>query len=256
MITRNLTLMFAVPGFRKGFFNFPLPGTRRPLIVNRFGPGIKVYDPGHERFIEGSSCRPFRLVGVKCGRVGDECSRSIVFKDYKKTMEVFYMNTNEMESVNRAIAMANGSYFAYERKSQYDPEPKKKWDKVLRAVCMGCGKTLSGWEVKNHWAYCYSCRKILFPGTLEVRESRESGSWGSSRWTRRNDDRFYNSRNNRAKSFRSGSWNRSRSYRSSNWRRNSNQPNRHQGNFNNFNSWHREKPQWGSSSSYKRRYLH
>ena len=36
------------------------------------------------------------------------------------------MNTDEMESVNRAIAMANGSYFAYGRKSQYEPEPKKK----------------------------------------------------------------------------------------------------------------------------------
>ena len=93
------------------------------------------------------------------------------------------MDTHELDSVKRAIAMVNGSYHEYGRRSRYDPKPKKRqWDRVLRVVCLGCGRTLGRFELLRRLAFCFNCRSILFPETVsrdETQRSRYTQSYGT-----------------------------------------------------------------------------
>jgi len=63
----------------------PAPGTRRPLIVNLTPFGV-----GRLK-IEGSAQRPLRTL-LHC------------FSPRKKTMEVFHMNTHEINEIKRAVS--------------------------------------------------------------------------------------------------------------------------------------------------------
>jgi hypothetical protein len=42
----------------------------------------------------------------------------------------------------------------------------RKWDSIIRMVCMGCGRSLSRYEVYNELAWCFDCRKFIFPETV------------------------------------------------------------------------------------------
>ena len=41
-----------------------------------------------------------------------------------------------------------------------------QWNFVVRAVCLGCGRTLGRYENLHRLAFCYNCRKVLFPETI------------------------------------------------------------------------------------------
>jgi len=74
----------------------------------------------------------------------------------------------EMDEVRRAIERVNGSYIDYGREPwdlrQNHSSPKP--EKLIRMLCICCGGTLSQWDVSHHWAYCYSCRKVLYPESV------------------------------------------------------------------------------------------
>jgi hypothetical protein len=49
----------------------------------------------------------------------------------------------------------------------------RQWDYIIGTVCLGCGKLLGRYEELNRLAWCYSCRRILFPETT-MRRSRDT----------------------------------------------------------------------------------
>jgi len=88
--------------------------------------------------------------------------------------------------IERAIKAHNGTYESRERNSEIFRPSIRKWDYVVRAVCCGCGRTLNQYEVINRHAYCFSCRRILFPEPIHAYESPRrryphAGSRGHSR---------------------------------------------------------------------------
>ena len=52
----------------------------------------------------------------------------------------------------------------------------RQWDYIICIPCVGCGKPLGRYENLNRLAFCHSCREILFPETINPRESH----WKSS----------------------------------------------------------------------------
>jgi len=88
------------------------------------------------------------------------------------------MNTYEIYQVKKAISAHNGSRDAYKRRPVTRGSNGGQWDYVLRAVCLGCGRTLGQFELQNNLGFCFNCRKILFPET--VARVKSSGSrWRS-----------------------------------------------------------------------------
>jgi hypothetical protein len=45
------------------------------------------------------------------------------------------------------------------------------WDYLICRICAGCGKPLGKYEYRNNLAFCYQCRKILFPETVSPDET-------------------------------------------------------------------------------------
>jgi len=76
------------------------------------------------------------------------------------------MNTYEMDEVIRAIEVANGTNAYYGRPDRYESNHRHQYDYIVRMVCIGCGGTLRRFEIRNHLAYCYRCRRFLFPETV------------------------------------------------------------------------------------------
>lgn len=76
------------------------------------------------------------------------------------------MNAYELYEVNKAINDVSKGYNEIGR-SQKTLAPKtNKWDYILRKICLGCNKTLGIYEVQNNLAFCFQCRKYLFPETV------------------------------------------------------------------------------------------
>lgn len=73
--------------------------------------------------------------------------------------------------IERAIRAHNGAYESRERNAETFRSSIRRWDYVVRAVCSGCGRTLNQYDVRYRHAYCFSCRKILFPEPINVYES-------------------------------------------------------------------------------------
>jgi hypothetical protein len=69
----------------------------------------------------------------------------------------------------------------YERPSSSKGRPRRwrakdrQWDAIICTVCVGCGKPLGRYENLNRLAYCFDCRRILFPETINVSESHSKG---------------------------------------------------------------------------------
>ena len=89
-----------------------------------------------------------------------------LFPLLRRTMEVFHMNIYERYQINDAIKAYNGSKTAYRKM----PPPKRKrkgqWDSIIRIICIGCGRTLGRYENLHRFAYCFTCRKVLYPETV------------------------------------------------------------------------------------------
>ena len=82
-------------------------------------------------------------------------------------MEVFNMNTDEIHQDNRAHDLYYGSMRDARKREPRDQRCYGgRWDYVVRAVCLGCGKTLGRDELINGYAFCFNCRRVLFPETV------------------------------------------------------------------------------------------
>ena len=98
---------------------------------------------------------------------------SIVSIIDKKTMEVFLMKYDMYsKGANKAYQR---SYSTFKRRPNTWRSSSRQWDYIIRMVCIGCGKTLGRFETKHGFAYCFNCRKILFPETIgNFKSSRNS----------------------------------------------------------------------------------
>jgi hypothetical protein len=97
----------------------------------------------------------------------------------------------ELDEVKRVIAMVNGSYHDYgSNRPGLDQNlgnasgqsiKSRKSITIVRMLCCTCHKGLSDWEVRNKWAYCYSCRRILFPESVRD-NGTGNGNWNDREW--------------------------------------------------------------------------
>ena len=87
-------------------------------------------------------------------------------------MEVFHMNTYETYQVRYAIEAVSGGASAYWGRHEPARSRTHDWNYIVRMVCMGCGKSLGKFEIRNHLAFCYRCRKFLVPETVWADDGR------------------------------------------------------------------------------------
>jgi len=80
------------------------------------------------------------------------------------------MDKYEMYKVKKAIDQCNGSHSTYERRPKTWRSKHRQWDRIICTVCVGCGKPLGRYENLNRLAYCFDCRRILFPETIPSQE--------------------------------------------------------------------------------------
>ena len=77
----------------------------------------------------------------------------------------------DLSEIDRAIRAHNETYRVHNRR---DTRPVRlrggRWDFMVRAVCNGCGRTLSQHELRKGLAYCFNCRKVLFSETIPAYE--------------------------------------------------------------------------------------
>jgi hypothetical protein len=73
------------------------------------------------------------------------------------------MAKTERNQINQDAHALQKYYSSYER---------RQWDYIICKVCTGCGKQLSRYDNLNGYAFCFSCREILFPETVIYQESR------------------------------------------------------------------------------------
>lgn len=107
---------------------------------------------------------------------------SIVFRENQKTMEVVRMKRADAYEITRAVRAVQRSRkpgLTGERKWR---SPERRFDRVLWRICLGCGRPLGRYEDLNDLAYCYDCRRVLFPGTTgQKARSRASRPFAGSK---------------------------------------------------------------------------
>lgn len=81
------------------------------------------------------------------------------------------MNTYETQEIDRAIRACSGERVPTEVRPQ--SRHGGRWDYIVRVVCIGCGTTLGRYELYHELAFCFNCRKFLFPDTVYTFESAE-----------------------------------------------------------------------------------
>jgi hypothetical protein len=69
-------------------------------------------------------------------------------------------------------------YYQRQRFFRREAEPVErphggKFDRIIRVLCLGCGRTLHFHEQVKGYAWCYSCRRALFPESFLCDEPRE-----------------------------------------------------------------------------------
>jgi hypothetical protein len=82
------------------------------------------------------------------------------------------MSKTEKNQINRDPKAHPKSYSTYERRSKTWRSKSRQWDYIICKVCTGCGKQLSRYDNLKRYAFCFSCREILFPETVINQESR------------------------------------------------------------------------------------
>ena len=102
---------------------------------------------------------------------------------FKKTMEVFHMYKTERNQIYQDANAHQKSYSTYERRPKIWRSKRRQWDYIICKVCTGCGKQLRRYDNLKGYAFCFSCREILFPETVRYQESRGFTSpYPDSRW--------------------------------------------------------------------------
>ena len=86
------------------------------------------------------------------------------------------MDTYEINQERKAFEAENGSRSEYKK----DLQNGGQWDFIIRAVCLGCGRTLGRYEINHNLAFCFTCRRILFPET--VARTKSTGYHYPSPW--------------------------------------------------------------------------
>ena len=77
----------------------------------------------------------------------------------------------------------NRNYRVYKRQPAYWRSEHRQWDYIICKACTGCGRRLSRFDNLKGYAFCYSCREILFPETVIYQETRRFTSpYHDSRW--------------------------------------------------------------------------
>ena len=92
------------------------------------------------------------------------------------------MSKYQMLGVQRAIEAVRNGECGHGRQVKKRPARRRKMI-LLRRVCNTCGRTLSRYDNLKNYAYCYSCRRILFPETTMTRAEwhRLNGIRGGSK---------------------------------------------------------------------------
>ena len=86
------------------------------------------------------------------------------------------MNKEKKYEIIRAIEAIPGGYYMDKNKPRilrlesWSAEDRM-WDYIICRVCTGCGKPLEKYEYQNNLAFCYQCRKILFPNSVSPHET-------------------------------------------------------------------------------------
>jgi hypothetical protein len=78
---------------------------------------------------------------------------------------------DKMYEVESAIEVCNSGYNAYKRRSEDWRSKHRQWDYIICKICTGCGKALSRYDTLKGHAFCYQCRQILFPETVNTHKS-------------------------------------------------------------------------------------
>jgi hypothetical protein len=93
------------------------------------------------------------------------------------------MGKTERNQINQDTNANQKSYRTYKRRPKTWRSKSRQWDYIICKVCTGCGSRLSRYDNVKGYAFCFSCREILFPETVIYQESR--GYWSpypDSRW--------------------------------------------------------------------------
>ena len=97
-------------------------------------------------------------------------------------MEVFHMNTYEINEIKRAVeSVIGGASASYGR---HEPARSRThdWDYIVRMVCTGCGSTLGQFEIRHNLGFCFRCRRFLFPETVGA--DKQPSGWPLRTWQR------------------------------------------------------------------------
>ena len=86
------------------------------------------------------------------------------------------MNKDKMYEIIRAIETIQNDYYTDKNKprilrSKNWRSEDRLWDYIICRVCTGCGKPLGKHEYQKNLAFCYQCRKILFPDSVTPDEA-------------------------------------------------------------------------------------
>lgn len=81
---------------------------------------------------------------------------------------------DDMYEVSGAIEAQQTEYSDYRSPASWRAKDRQ-WDAIICTVCVGCGKPLGRYENLNRLAYCFDCRMILFPETINASQSHDKG---------------------------------------------------------------------------------
>jgi hypothetical protein len=85
-------------------------------------------------------------------------------------MEVFRVYKSKLREVVKAIEACQGGYRIYKKRPDTWRSKKRQWDYIIR-VCTGCSDPLSQYDNQKGHAFCFSCREVLFPETVNPYKS-------------------------------------------------------------------------------------
>jgi hypothetical protein len=78
-----------------------------------------------------------------------------------------------MYKLHIGIGHIGGGYSGYRiNKKQPDTlrSNNRKWASIIR-ICSGCADPLRGYDTQRGYAFCISCREVLFPETVNQHKS-------------------------------------------------------------------------------------
>lgn len=81
------------------------------------------------------------------------------------------MYKSAYQEITHAIETIKDGYKNQRSRKPSYRSTNRQWDCIICTMCTGCGKPLGRYENQNRLAFCFECRKILFPDTINPKES-------------------------------------------------------------------------------------